>query len=252
MNQEKLFTEKFDVDFLEIGTYDEDPNDIGFYKNFPQMMPWVGSEFENKEHKKILFIGESHYLPEYLDDEDLLTPNGWYNQGEDNLDENSNEYSWTNTREIVGLKKREKGHSLYREVEKAIRNAKGIETNLIEDTNMFKYVGYYNYFLRPAYKNDSIKKTCIEWDLKIAHDAFENIIGILKPDYVYFLSVFAWESYKRYNNDFKNIIIDYSPHPACPWWNTKKYKLNDKNELLTGKEKLNAFLRENKVFDKEN
>lgn len=109
MNQEKLFTEKFDTDFLEIGTYDEDPNDIGFYRNFRQMLPWVGCEFENNEHKKILFIGESHYLPECINDENLLTPEGWYNQGEYNLDENSDEYSWTNTREIVGLRKREKG-----------------------------------------------------------------------------------------------------------------------------------------------
>ena len=101
MSPEMLFTEKFDEDFLEIGTYDEDPTDIGFYRNFPQMMPWVGCEFGNKEQKKILFIGESHYLPEDTQ-EDLLTPNGWYNQGEFSLDEDSDEFGWTNTREIAG------------------------------------------------------------------------------------------------------------------------------------------------------
>lgn len=247
MSLEKFFTEIFDEDFLEIGTYDEDPNDIGFYRNFPQMMPWVGSEFENNKHKRILFIGESHYLPEDAE-ENLLTPEGWYNQGEYSLDASSKEYGWTNTREIVGLNKREKGHSIYLEVEKALRIAKGADNILMETTNMFKYVGFYNYFLRPAYKNDSIKKTCKEWDLKIAHDAFEGILSILKPDFVYFLSVFAWKSHKKYNNDFKNVIIDYSPHPACRWWHTKKYKLNGNEELLTGKEKLTAFLRENKVF----
>ena len=118
---------------------------------------------------------------------------------------------------------------------------------------MFKYVGFYNYFLRPANKNDSIKKTCTDQDLKIAHDAFDGILRIIKPDYVYFLSVFAWESHNKYNNnDFKNIIIDFSPHPACSWWNRNKYKLNGHEELLTGKEKLNAFLRENKVFHNGN
>lgn len=251
MNHEKLFTEIFDENFLEIGTYDEDPNDIGFYRNFPQMLPWVGSEFESKKQKKILFIGESHYLPEDAED-DLLTPNGWYNQGESNLDESSDEYGWTNTREIVGLMKREKGHSLYREVEKAIKIAKKADSDLDKNTNMFKYVGFYNYFLRPAYKNDSIKKTCIDWDLKIAHDAFEGIIDILKPDYVYFLSVFAWNSYKKYEKNSKNVVIDYSPHPSCRWWNTKKYKLNGEVELLTGKEKLEAFLKNNEIFHIDN
>lgn len=250
MNREKFFTEKFDEDFLEIGTYNEDPNDIGFYRNFRQMMPWVGIEYENKDHKKILFIGESHYLPEYIDDDDLLTPEGWYNQGEYNLDENSDEYSWTNTREIIGLRKREKGHSIYREIEKSIIRAKGSANKLNEESNMFKHIGFYNYFLRPAHKNDSIKRSCETWDFKIAHDAFEGIVNILKPDLVYFLSVFAWESFNEFENNFKNIIIDFSPHPACSWWNRKKYKLNDNLELLTGKEKLDLFLKENLFFNK--
>lgn len=237
----KLFTEKFDDRFREIGK-DDGIKEIGEYNRYPQMMPWVGSEYETGNHKKILLIGESHYLPDCADEE-LRTPEGWYYQ--EDLDSES--CSWTNTREVAGIgpSKWAKGHSLYREVNKVIANIKGENSK----DNMFKYVAYYNYFLRPAFpKGESFKKVCKEIDEKVAFDAFNEVIKILKPDYIYFFSRFAWDTFHKNKVLLQDLEMECSPHPACAWWNRMNYTLKNHVELMTGKEKFTYFLEDNKIF----
>jgi len=262
---EKLNTEEYNSRFLEIGNDDEnDPT--GFYEHFPQMLPWIGKDYNSLNHKKILFIGESHYLPEGIDDE-LYTPDGWYEQDLNNLLDNSTDaYDFTFTVGKVSLKSdvgnwSSRAHSIYREIEKAMRNTVAEKEEYKSCTNMFQYAAYYNYFLRPAYKGESIRKNIKPKDLIIADDAFKEIIGIIKPDCIYFLSKYAWETYcqKNRENPFilnlshstKLINVDYSPHPSCSWWNRKHINLNNSGELLTGKEKMLDFLKKNHVFDEK-
>lgn len=33
------------------------------FKRFPCLTPWVGSSYQSPNHKKLLIIAESHYLP---------------------------------------------------------------------------------------------------------------------------------------------------------------------------------------------
>jgi hypothetical protein len=44
--------------------YDSRFLSIPFYKTHPYMMPFVGRDYESSKHKKILFVGESFYLPQ--------------------------------------------------------------------------------------------------------------------------------------------------------------------------------------------
>lgn len=242
---EIFFTELYDNAFREIGKEENNEEEIGEYNRYPQMLPWVGKEYDNKNHKRILLVGESHYLPDCAD-EAFRTKEGWYYQEPGELDEES--VSWTNTREVVGLGPKiwTKGHTLYREINKVIGN---LEKQDYRCENMFKHVGYYNYFLRPAYpKGCSFKDVYEEQDLNIAYEAFCCILEIIEPEFVYFFSKFAWDSLLKRKSNFEGIKMDFSPHPACPWWNRKNYNLESYEELMTGKEKFSTFLEYNKIF----
>jgi len=242
---ENLFTKTFDDDFREIGKEEDNPEEIGEYNHYPQMMPWIGNKYDNGSFKKILLIGESHYLPDCVEDE-FKTEEGWYYQQEDDLDPES--ISWTDTREVVGIgpKKWTKGHTIYREVNKVIGDLLNLD---YKSENMFQYVAYYNYFLRPAFpKGESFKHICTELDKRVAFNAFCEIVKIIKPDFIYFFSKFAWDSLHKFKLCFTNIEMDYSPHPASPWWNRKNYITKNRIEFITGKNKFKYFLYDNKVF----
>jgi hypothetical protein len=241
---ENLFTEKYDAYFREIGVEEDNPIEKGIYNYLPQMLPWVGDEYGKGNSKRILLVGESHYLPD-IAEEEYRTAGGWYYQDTDALDEES--VSWTNTREATGLGPMKwTNHRLYRETNKIIGCLKDMD---YKNENLFKYVSFYNYFLRPAYpKGKSIQKICEEIDFNVAYDTFCGIVKTIEPDFIYFLSKFAWDSLMLKNPNYKGIKMDYSPHLACPWSNRKNYHLENHNELLTGKEKFFWFLKNNKIF----
>jgi hypothetical protein len=62
--------------------YDNEFMNIDFYKKYPQMLPWVGSEYDLT---KILIIGESSYLCEKSSIH--KDPKGWYSSSLNELDE---------------------------------------------------------------------------------------------------------------------------------------------------------------------
>lgn len=243
---ENLFTQNYDDDFEEIGFEEGKKDEIGIYRYLPQMLPWVGNEYGRSNSKKILLVGESHYLRNYVQ----INPSDkaeWYYTKQSEIEEE--DVAWTNTREIVLNGPRNwvwGAHSLYIEVNKIICELKNQD---FRSDNMFRYVAFYNYFLRPAYsKGASLKKTCQEKDLEVAFDAFREIVATIKPDYVYFLSKFAWESVMMRKYNFEGIKMDFSPHPCCSWWRREKYTLENHNELLKGREKFMLFLKENEIF----
>jgi len=251
----KNFTTKFDEELLDIGIDGDEP---GFYSYFPQMLPWIGCEYESSRFKRLLIIGESHYLPDDAD-EDLLDPDIWYNQDHKDYYSVGEEIEQnTNTRTFVSLGHwSSRAHSIYREPERLIknlitRNSKQTEN---ETGNALRYVAYYNYFLRPAKKGQSIKQILIPpnnaeemgVDEKYADDTFRELVGIIKPDFVYFLSKFAYDTYMKNNKTVYNFKSDYSPHPCCAWWNRKHINYHEK--ILSGKEKMIEFLVSNRVFE---
>lgn len=62
------------------------------------MKPWVGSNYVSDKHKKLLVLGESHYLPKgSIKSHDV---DAWYSGSEDSLDDKEKE--WIFTAEIIG------------------------------------------------------------------------------------------------------------------------------------------------------
>lgn len=75
-------------------SYDSSLLSLHFYSSHPYMLPFVGRDYDSPKHKKLLLVGESHYVPEGS----IVhhNANAWYN-GTPVL--NQEEQDWCNTRD---------------------------------------------------------------------------------------------------------------------------------------------------------
>ena len=233
---------------------------IPFFKQYPHMMPWVGADYQGTSHKKILLIAESHYLPKTS----IVHQNtsNWYSGTSNDL--SPEELGWTNTREIIGSGENQNwdlgespGHRIYLNIEKAMLDT-GFDP--VDKSNMFKFCGYYNFFLRPANEGDSIIFNGD--DEKVAMDTLFELLKILNPDMVCVLSHKAWkicenwvediqqkDGFRLYDRDDKPYIADFFPHPISQWWNmaSLKYSFLEESKAQTGREKFIRFLQRGMV-----
>lgn len=211
--------------------YDEKFLSIEHYNKYPQMLPWIGKYFGEK-YKKILFIGESHYLPE----NSQVNIGEWYDLNKNNL--NTEEIEYTNTRYC--LLKNFNNNSIWKNINQILKNI-GIQST---SNNLFEFFAFYNFFQRPAV---NIGKEIFQnqKDIEIANILFVKIVDIIEPDFVLFLSSKSWDNCKNGDYSFK---WDFTPHPSSPWWNRKAatYSISD-DEILTGKEKCEILIK-NSVF----
>ena len=195
---------------------------IPFYKLHPYMIAFVGEDYDSPKHKKLLLIGESHYLPEGSTVHQ--NANAWYN-GTPLLSKDEEDYCNTcGTREW-------KSGRFGKEIDRCL--------NLVLPTNKngWQQVASYNYFLRPADNAQSIEdlwKTHGGKDFDKEH-AIKNliqVIEILKPDLFVFLSKKVCDSAETedFPKYFKGNLWDwtkthgikdyiYTMHPSSPHWN---------------------------------
>ena len=216
---------------------------LPFYRSHPYMLPFVGDDYDSSNHKKLLLIGESHYVPEGSTVHH--NANAWYN-GAPVL--NQEEQMWCNTRGTRGS-----GHF-------------GPEINrclnlVLPSGNGWDQVAFLNYFLRPA---DCTMGIADLWDsyggknedCEQAIRNFVNVLEILKPDLFVFLSATACrqaedEDYPRVFGDnlwdfteARGIEYIYTNHPSSPHWNQPmpRYK---KSQGLTSRDFFCKWLKEN-------
>lgn len=192
--------------------YDKDLLKITHYKAYPQMMPFIGEKYDEK---KLLVIGESHYLPECSE-----KSSDWYRHDWNYLDEE--EKGWINTSELIRNTKYNKAHTIYKNIDLAFK-----EVFNVKDES-WHYMAFMNFFQRPAEKTGKSIKVTSE-DRDIANDTLKEVVNVLKPDTVIFVSS---KAYRTYNNCCDKVNVFSGVHPACRWWNTKMRKYGQK----TGKE----------------
>ncbi len=217
-----ILKNEFDTQFL----------DIEFYQQMPQMMPWVGSSY-GKNYNKVLFVGESHYLPiESLILNDLSQ---WYNININDL--NKDEKDFTNTRHTV--KKHHSENGIWKNPGDIMKNNKIYPPE--GSTNIYEHFSFYNFFQRPAYTAGEIDIT--PKDIEIANYVFRKVINILKPSVTIFLSSKAWN--QCFKNDIQDIDFEFTPHPSSKWWNreSKRYAYKS-NEILTGSQKFDKLVKD--------
>ena len=223
---EKYYTEDFDAK-LKV---------IDIYKKYELLMPFVGSRYHIAD-KKVLFIGESHYLPEKYNN---VSDTSWYEKNLEDYQIDDKAKIWLSTRYIINnhVINREvtaKSHDIYRN----IGNVFGEVFEMGDYTKSLPYVSFYNYFLRPAeVKGKSINNE--DTDNKVSFKVLLRLTEILSPNKIIFVSRKAKKVFDSiYNKEIDLGLIDSIQHPGSIHWN-KPAKVNNG---LTGKEKLMEILR---------
>lgn len=191
---------------------------INHFKNFPSMMPYIGNCYGANGNQKILLIGESNYLPE----NSRINKNAedWYQTTEQDLTEE--EVEWINCREILECDWKPNGHMIYRELNK------NLELHFKNSGNerAMSNVAYMNGFQRPANAGDSIKNFLTQIDKDISSDVLNQVIEIIKPDLVLFVSKLAWDELRPMLKIDEKIKVDFTCHPTTGgrYWHKKEYK----------------------------
>ena len=229
--------ENFSIDF------DKELKDMDIYCRYPISLPFIGKNYADTK-KKILFVGESNYLP--IEYNNKITTE-WYDKKLSEYDFSETAKWYLNTRGIVNgvINKDEPGnkaHIIYRN----FGNVYAECLNHRDYSDALPHIAFYNYFLRPAeVTGKSIRVN--DWGEKIlSFDILVKLIDILKPHKVIFLSSLARKTFHpvRWSDERKEIgkevekIVNDVPHPSCRWW----YKEAKKYGNVTGKQKLKNIL----------
>lgn len=195
-----------------------------FYNQYPEMRPFIGTDYEvAKQHGcALLVIGESHYLPQYSHAH--KDAQAWYSGS--NVYLNEEERGWINTAEIINDELPRgfpnKAHVIFKSGAQKI-NEYG--PHFSDYRSIFKYIVFYNFFLRPANEGDSLKNILVQDDTVVAQDYFKFMLQTYDPDGLIFLSRFAFEQCSKADI---NIPVAAAPHPGCRWWNKKSWKYGDR------------------------
>ena len=185
--------------------YDNELERVSFYKDQPGYIPFIG---KNYDEKRLFLIADSHYTHE---EKYNISVAEWYNNGKVKFG-----YS---TRQLIE-EDSEKFPIIYN-LETFLK-----ELDIDNAQHPYNYVAFMNAFQRPVF--DKTKKHGMSKDKRYLKDpkpdndkAFEvitEVIKIIKPKLVMFLSVFVWE---RVGQRLDFTPKDYVPCSTCSAWNTE-------------------------------
>lgn len=223
------------------------------YQRFPSMKPWQGSRYKHPSHKRLLVVGESHYLPDKSTIH--LDAARWYSADERQLGFAQNKYGqvqeelgWISTSRILGRVKMEersvKAHSIYCNIAAEV-NAVGPRHARYRDA--LDDLAFYNYFQRPASEGLSMKLCRVPKDDEMAEKVLIWVVRDLDPQIIIFASSFAADYGKRVLQHRERMTgrhIDYwvTPHPGCAHWNMPEYTSPGGKMGLTGQELFGQIL----------
>ena len=229
---------------------------IPFYRNHAYMIPFVGDNYISTEHKKLLLIGESHYLLK-ISSVHHDAYNWYYGKPHLTSGNNSEENNCT------PAKTWGEGRNTYFciNVQESLCNA----TRIKESWNS---VAFYNYFLRPANFGKGINDL---WttetsyrpkalDIEFAVKNLIDVLKILKPDLIVFLSKMALDCTEQFfpiwfkdelcdfwewtkNNGISDYI--YTNHPSTTHWLKPMNKNYKKANGKTSKDFFEEWIKQN-------
>lgn len=202
-------------------------------RRFPCMQPWIGSRYRDDRHKRLLVIGESHYLPPgstiHHD------PDRWYASSQDDLTEE--EVRWTSTiGNITGRWYR--AHRIYRAIQDEIARVL-TESGVTPDDFPLNHIAYCNYFLRPApAAGGSMEGNVHQRDLDVAEEVLTWFILRHRPELVIVTSRFAARHAELVTRQ-RGIPSTSTPHPGSRWWNATTRSYGN----VRGRDLFSDFLR---------
>lgn len=202
-------------DFVD-NKYDEELMELEHYKSHPEMLPFVGLNYDKL---KIMIIGESHYIDDKkckwtVNNEADFTKT-WYGDSRNDIKKLFENWEdakyWFYTRYVV-CRNVLGGHSRSSGI--FFKPAGYIaQNNDIEKEDALESITFMNYFLRPAAEKGESINTSRE-DLSHARENLNKVIEILKPELIIFVSKKAYSAYGDYNNP----KVKYTTHPCSSWW----------------------------------
>jgi len=186
--------------------YDLELAKVKHYTNFPAMMPFVGSNYGDTCQKKIMLVGEINYLPHNCTLSE--NPRQWYKSTQSNL--KRKEIEWLHCRNLVESRSKSPGLMFYRKLEIKMSELLGISNQI----KTLSTIVYMNGFQRPSPQSaTSIKKFCRSIDFEIGVKTIDQVIDIMKPDVVLFISKLAWEKLgERLGKEYVNKRVEFICH----------------------------------------
>ena len=236
---------------------------IDVYKLHPELLPFVGSEYEKY---RVLHIGESHYIGQdkKKDNEkyDIKYFDKWWSES---CEELTNEFGgWFNTRQVIEnylTSKNSKAYTIFTNVIKSFSKIvlkEDIKNITYEKKQIYNYFAFMNFFQMPSiyegekYWNSLWRSAKRNGDKQLAYDMWEKavkesirtvdkVIEILEPKAIIFTSISAGCAYKENGGKYKDEKrVVYTSHPGYPYtWNKGLKSLDNK----TGKECLEDKLK---------
>ena len=186
----------------------------------PELAPFIGKLYP-KAPLKVLFLGESHYLPAVYNHKVGLE---WYERSTASYGFSAEALAWLNTaaiirHDVIESSYKNPAHNIYRNIGKVYGEvfAKGDYPQALE------YIAFGNYFLRPA-------EVCGEsiiinsWDEEgRSFQQLEALEKQLQPALIVFVSKKAYESFVRVAQaEGATTLLSKTksvPHPNSAWWN---------------------------------
>jgi hypothetical protein len=232
-------------------------------ERFPMMTPFVGEKFGIDGNRRMLIIGESHYLPtddHYVNRPKRHTGPGWYSVDPydqyEGLSQTEIEYISTGPL-IWDAFKKNPGNRSFAIYLNIARELNRVGPRYTDDISAIEHIAFYNYFQRPAPDNGgSMEGKVVDRDVEVARDVLTWVIAWLNPEIVIFASKVACDEGKAFSallqaNELCGMPVKYYeriPHPGCKHWNMRwpSYgtisgaKVADE---LTGRERFQYMLR---------
>ena len=196
-------------------------------RDFPVLIPPVGSNYETDQHKKLLVITESPYLPicaRYMDEEE------WYAGSQESFVQSGHlgevELAYLALRKNIAVGNEHgewrsgggRSHATYEVVNDTLKGILGTEGNVLKDE-----VAYDNYFARPARHGSTLEVG--PSDKQVAAEKFRTLWlkGEHKPDVVLIASAGGRDAMASYGLGV-DILRDHGIKPIVTHHPKAKYK----------------------------
>jgi hypothetical protein len=233
--------------------YDKKLQEITHYRNYPEMMPFIGKFYPGSK-TKILIIGESHFLNggQLMKDAQIFKEKSWYDL-EANLLPKKEEPNGDNfigaifTREVIEdfiYRSTGKSYAIFRNLASVLKGHLPFWPDRYK--TVFENIAYFNYFQRPSFKSGKSIKNNTRDD-EVAFSVFISVIQVLKPNVIFFASQKAFKTYAAVLMKNPTEVVPPVhpfPHPGSSHWNTKskEYQVNRDGIERTGKEKFDIYI----------
>ncbi len=251
--------------------FDNQLKELDIYQRYPVLMPFIGNKYKGAP-VKVIFIAESHYMPNNLGGE---LREEWYKNDEKWLDEQLKRFAsegrfneiedvngdwekakiWLNTRCLTNgdaNKTIDNGKPIYKKPLEIFTKVFSEKLNISNYKESFPYIVFYNYFQRPSETNRTIQSDA-DGDYQWGYKVLVKLVSILKPDKIVFISDhakrygFEWAGKNGYNPDDEIGAERIIPlrHPSGQGgrhWNRSRDEYGGKSSPQYLEEKLRELL----------